>query len=104
MEKMWTLLKNKINEHGEKVYRFQCDCKMPEDALDIDVEAFGDDDEKKSIMLSLNSTDNGFFERLQHAWHILKGDWGWREFSVREEDFKDLSEIFNPDKKLSDLP
>jgi hypothetical protein len=104
MEKMWTFLKNKINEHGESVYRFQCECKMPEDALDIDVEACGENDEKKSITLSLGNIDAGFFERLQHAWKVLTGRWGWREFCVREEDFKNLSEIFDPDKKLSDLP
>ena len=104
MEKMWTFLKNKINEHGEKVYRFQCDCKMPEDALDIAVEAWGEKEDTKSIMLSLNCCDFGLMERIKHAWHILKGDWGYREFIVREEDFKDLSAIFDPDKRLEDLP
>jgi hypothetical protein len=104
MEKMGEFLKGKVNDNNEKVYRFQCDCKMPEDALDIDIETWGENDDKKSIMLSLNSTDFGLRERIKHAWHILKGDWGFREFSVREEDFKNLSEIFDPNKKLSDLP
>ena len=90
MEKMWSFLKSPISEHGENVYRFQCDCKMPEDALDIDIEAYGKDDEGKYIMISLNNCDFGLMERIKHAWHILKGDWGYREFVVRQEDFKAL--------------
>ena len=104
MEKIFHFLKGKVNEHGEKVYRFQCECKSPEDALNISVEAYGENEEKKTIELSLNNTDSGLFDRIKHAWKVLWGNWGWREFAFREEDFKNLSDIFNPDKKLDDLP
>jgi hypothetical protein len=104
MEKLLHFLKNEINENEEKVYRFQCDCLSPEDALDISVENYGNTDGKKYIELSINNCDFGFMERLKHAWKVLTGRWGWREFCFREEDYKNLSIIFDPDKKFSDLP
>jgi hypothetical protein len=103
MEKILTFLKGKIHESDEKIYRFQCDCLSPEDALDISVEEPGNEG-KKYIQLTLNNVDASFKERLNHAWHVLIGNWGWREFVIREEDYQNLSDIFNPDKKLSDLP
>lgn len=104
MEKLKTFLKNKTNEQTEKVYRFQCECLMAKDALDIDIEAYGIDREGKDIVLSLDNTDSGLMERIRHAWHVLIGNWGYREFTVRKEDFKNLSVLFDPDKKFSELP
>jgi len=89
---------------ASKFYRFQCDCLTPRDAMDIEVDAQGKDGEEKSFILLLYFRDKSFLSRLKYVWQILKGWWCWREFVVREEDTKELSEIFNPEKKYSELP
>ena len=85
-----------------KLYRFQCDCLEPGDALDVNVDCYKED--KKFFVLCLQFNDSDFWSRVKYAWHILRGKWTWREFVVREEDHKDLADIFNPGKGFSELP
>lgn len=101
MEKLLDFKESKIMDDS-KVYRFQCDCLTAADAMDISVDKVRD--EEKFFILTLNFLDNHFWGRLKYAWQIIRGHWCWREFVVREEDCKDLSDIFNPDKGYSELP
>jgi len=98
MEKLLDLTKG----DNFKLYRFQCDCLEPEDALDVSVDCVQGN--KKFFALCLQFNINSFGDRVKSAWHILRGHWAWREFVVREEDCGDLSRIFNPDKGFSELP
>ena len=96
---------NKTNwDCKTNMYRFQCDCLSASDAMDVSVDSYGEDDEGKFIILTLDFKGNSFLSRIKYAWQIIRGHWAWREFVVREEDFGSLSEIFNPDKKYSELP
>ncbi len=104
MEKIIEFKKDKIFPGNSKYYRFQCDCLSPEDAMDIDVESCGKTDEDKYFIISMCFSGTGFWRRLRYAWQILRGYWCWRDFPVRPEDAKNLSDIFNPDKKFSELP
>ena len=104
MEKLLEFEKDKIFDERSKYYRFQCDCLTPSDAMDIGVDSCGKDDEDKCLTISMYFDGTGLLSRIKYAWQIIKGHWCWREFIVREEDFKHLSDIFNPDKKFSELP
>ena len=104
MEKLLEFKKGKLWEENTKYYRFQCDCLMPADAMDIAVNSWGDNDEAKYIILSMPFTGTGLWGRIKYAWQILLGNWGWRDFCVRQEDASYLSDIFNPLKKYSELP
>ena len=101
MEKLLDFKKRRKDDDASKLYRFQCDCLSADDAMDIDVEETSTD--KKFIIIRMDFESTDFWNRLRYAWQIVRGHWGWREFVVREEDFKDLSDIFNPDKKYSEL-
>lgn len=101
MEKLLDL-KGKDPADYSKMYRFQCDCLSPEDAMDISVDKAREND--KYFTISMTFLGTGFWNRVKYAWQILKRDWTWREFCVREEDHKVLSEIFDPNKKYTDLP
>ena len=102
MEKLLDLT-GKEPKDFSKLYRFQCDCLSPEDAMDIDITPWGKNEENKYITITMNFIGSGFWNRVKYAYQILLGNWCWREFATREEDFKDLSEIFDPNKKYKDL-
>ena len=104
MEKLLEFKKSKIFDENSKVYRFQCDCLNAADAMDIDVDSCGKDDEGKFFTLRMDFYGTGFWGRVKYAFQIVKGNWSWREFIIREEDCKNLSEIFDPSKKYSELP
>jgi len=93
----------KKDEHS-KLYRFQCDCITPEDALDIMVESQGKDNEEKFITITLYLIRMGLWQRIKDGMNILRGKHTWREFIPRKEDYKNFSEILDPNKKYSDLP
>ncbi len=103
MEKLLEFDKKIFGEQS-KYYRFQCDCLDASEAMDIAVEAWGADDTKKHITLFMTFYGTGLWDRVKYAFAILRGHWSWREFIVREEDYKDASEIFDPIKKYSELP
>lgn len=100
MEKLLDYKKINVSSwmDNSKMYRFQCDCLTPEDALDVDVDEAEPD--KKYIVLRMSLKNMSFLNKLKF---LFKGNWCWREFVVREEDYKDLSDIFNPDRKYSEL-
>jgi len=104
MEKILEFKKGKMFDENSKYYRFQCDCLTPADAMDIEVESYGKDDEGKYFSITMNFLETGFWNRLKYACQIIRGWWTWREFVVREEDIKNLSDIFDPDRKFSELP
>ena len=104
MEKLLEFKKGKLFDQDSKYYRFQCDCLSAADAMDISVDSCGKDNEEKFFIITMNFLGTGFWDRVKHAIKILKGHWAWREFVVRQDDTKDLSDIFNPEKKYSKLP
>lgn len=105
MDKLLVINKKDFgDEHHYRMYRAQCDCLDAADAMDIDVESWGMDDEKKYITLRMDAPRDGFIGRIKLTWNVLLGKWSWREFNIRQEDLKDLSDIINPDKKYSELP
>lgn len=103
MEKILEFEKGKIFDRRSKYYRFQCDCLTPSDAMDISVDAWGKDDEKKYFTINMYFQGTGIWDRIKYAFSILRGNWCWREFAVREEDARQLSDIFNPDKSYGEL-
>jgi len=102
MEKFLEFDKTKYHEASVH-YRFQCDCHSAQDALDIDVEAWGKDFENKFITLRLDFIGTGLWDRIKYAIAILRGHWSWREFIPCERDYPNMVEIFS-DKKYSELP
>ena len=104
MEKLLEFQKGKLFDENSKYYRFQCDCLTPADAMDICVDSCGKGDEDKYFTITMSFVGTGVWDRIKYAFQILKGNWTWREFVVRNEDVKSLSDIFNPDKKYSELP
>ena len=100
MEKILKFEKSKFGEESS-LYRFQCDCLEPEDAMDVNVESSG---KEKFITITMYANRHGIINRIKDAYKVLKGNWCWGEFVVRSEDHKNLSDIFNPDKKYSELP
>jgi hypothetical protein len=72
--------------------------------MDVSVESWGKHDENKAITITMNYTGTGLWDRIKYAVAIIRGHWCWREFIVREEDLKNLSDILNPDKKYDELP
>ena len=104
MEKLLEFRKGKLFGQDSKYYRFQCDCLSAADAMDVCVESTGKDNEDKFFIITMNFLGTGFWNRMKYAFQILKGHWAWREFVVRQEDTQDLSDIFNPGKKYSELP
>jgi hypothetical protein len=104
MEKILKFNKHEVDDKNSSYYRFQCDCLTPSDAMDIGVESWGKDDDKKFISITMNFIGARFFDRLKYAFQIVRGHWTWREFIVREEDHESLSKIFDPKKNYSELP
>ena len=104
MEKLLEFKKGKAFDENSKYYRFQCDCLTPADAMDINVDSWGKEGENKFFTILMYFNGTGLWDRIKYAFQILKGNWCWRDFIVREEDTKLLSEILNPDKKYSELP
>ena len=88
------------------LYRFTCDCLSVEDSMDILVEGVGKDNEDKFITITMDLRSDSFFKRIKYAWLVLFNKWSWREYIVHqsEQDYEALSEIFNPNKKYSELP
>lgn len=103
MEKILDFKKGHPMDFPSKVYRFQCDCLDAADAMDITVEACGVEENSKFITILMNFYGSSLLDRLKYAFWILRGRWSWREFVVRDEDFKNLTNIFNPDIKYCDL-
>ena len=104
MEKLFDYKKGKIHDEHTKLYRFQCDCLSPEDSMDISVESWGKDDEGKYYEIMMNFEGSNNWSRFKYAWQILRGRWTWRYFCVRDDDLKNLSDIFDPNKSYSELP
>ena len=103
MEKLLDFKGGKIPE-DYKLYRFQCDCLSSRDAMDVAVESCGVKDEGKFITITMDFRGTGLWDRVKYAFQILVGDWAWREFIPRNEDYSNLTDIFNPDKKYDELP
>ena len=103
MEKLLEFEKTK-HDTTSKFYRFQCDCLDASDAMDINIDSSGKDSEGKWFTIYMSFIDPNFWRRIKFAWAIVRGHWSWRDFVVRQEDAKNLSELFNPDKKFSELP
>ena len=103
MEKILEFKKGKLYDENLKYYRFQCDCLRAADAMDISVDSRGKSGEDKFIILTLNFLGTGLWDRIKYAVDILKGNWAWREFVPRYEDYPHIAEIFS-DKKYSELP
>ena len=91
-----------LEDKDYKFYRFQCDCGTAKDAMDIGVDR--EEGEKKAINITMSFNSNGLWDRLKFAWHVVRGYWTWREFVVREEDYGNLSAIFDPLNEFSKLP
>ena len=104
MEKLLEFEKGKLLDERTIMYRFQCDCLTASDAMDISVDSTGKDDEGKYFNITMSFVDSDLWNRIKYAFQILRGDWCWREFIARPEDAKNLSDIFDPDKKFSELP
>ena len=102
MEKLLEFEKGKLSDENSKHYRFQCDCLTAADAMDITVDEVHDGG--KYFVLTMDFRGMSCWDRIKYAWQILRGHWTWREFIVREEDTRHLSDILNPDKKYSELP
>jgi hypothetical protein len=104
MEKLFEFKKGKLWDENTRVYRFQCDCTTAADAMDITVDSWGKDDEEKFVIITMNFLGTSLWDRIKYALQILRGQWNWREFIPRPEDYGNLSEIFDPNKKYSELP
>ena len=100
MDKLLDFKKGKIIDDC-KMYRFQCDCLLNGDAMDIFVEKNGNE---KYLILCLDFYSHSFWSRLKYAFEIIRGHWSWREFMPRKEDYGNLSDIFNPEKEYDELP
>jgi len=87
---------------ASKLYRFQCDCLSAKDAMDIEVSE--GPPSKKYFIISMNVIPLSLKGRIKDSWSALRGKWSWREFVVRSEDAKNLSDVFNPDIPYDDLP
>lgn len=103
MEKILEFSKDRYS-NGSKYYRFQCECLSPKDAMDLEVEGCGTDGNGKWVAITMHYYSKGIWQRVKDAFACLRGDWGWREFIVRDDDHKYISDIFNPDKQYSELP
>ena len=104
MEKLLEFKKGKFWDENTRMYRFQCDCLTPSDAMDITVDSQGKKDEGKFFTITMHFVGTSFWNKLKYAFQILRGDWNWREFVVRGDDCQGLSDILNPRKKFSELP
>jgi hypothetical protein len=104
MEKILDFKKGEAGDSPSKYYRFQCDCLEAADAMGIDVDACGKNDEGKFITIRMDFHSFCLWDRIIYAWQILRGDWHWREFIPRQNDYKHLRDIFDPKKKYSQLP
>ena len=104
MEKLLEFKKDKGGGENVKYYRFQCACLSPADAMDITVDSHGQDEAIKFFTITMHLLGTGFWDRVKYAFQIIQGHWTWREFIVREEDTKYLSDIFNTEKRYSELP
>ena len=104
MDKLLDISDSENVNDNTKIYRFQCDCTEPCDAMDVLVDAAGTEGEDKYFIICMSFGCTGFIDRLKYAAKILYGKWRWREFCVRQEDIPNLSEIFDPNRKFSELP
>ena len=104
MEKITEYKKGEVSDESSKEYRFQCDCQTASDAMDISVLAWGEKDEGKYFIISMEYWDKRFWNNLKSAWQILRGRFPYRDFLLRDEDIKPLIDILNPDKKFAELP
>lgn len=102
MEKILTFEEGNPLNNASCTYRFQCNCLSTQDAMDIDIENCGE--YGKFFIIRMDFLGTGFWDRIKYALQIVRGHWSWREFVVRDEDAKTLSDIFNPDKRYSELP
>lgn len=101
MEKLVEIKGSKDKYNDSVMYRFQCGCLAQQDAMDIRIDRGVET--SKFIMLNFNLLNQSFCDRLKECWNILFGNWCWREFVVREEDYQSLSDIFDTTKKFDDL-
>lgn len=104
MDKILEFEKGKLFDENSKYYRFQCECLSPEDAMDIEVTSADKDGESKYVVITMHLKREGLWGRIKDAISLLRGDYCWREFVVRKEDMKYLSDIFNTKKGYSKLP
>jgi len=105
MEKLLDFKKGEpIEGVASKYYRFQCDCLNAADAMTLGVDSCGKNDEGKFFTICMDFYGTGVWDRIKYAWQILRSQWSWREFIIREDDLKPLINILNPDKKFSELP
>ena len=75
---------------ASKVYRLQCDCLSPSDAMDLEVEPVGLLNERKWVSITMYFNGTGLWDRIKYAFAILRGHWAWRGFIPREEDYSNL--------------
>ncbi|GAI31742.1 unnamed protein product, partial [marine sediment metagenome] len=72
MDKLLDIKKDAINEENTKLYRFQCDCISLPDAMDVIVESWGMDDEKKFITVEMYFVGISLWDRIKYAFQILR--------------------------------
>jgi hypothetical protein len=105
MDKIHNFPKGELFENHSCTYRFQCDCTTPGHAMDLSVESWGKEDDKKSYTILMYSIDSTLWQRFKRVLRLFfKGDDCWREFTVRDEDAQNISLIFDQTKKYNELP
>jgi len=87
------MMEKLLNQDDFKMYRFQCACLSAADAMDIDIKPYGE--HGKYITMRFDFLGRSFWDRVKYAFAILRGNWTWREFVLREEDYSLLSDIFS---------
>lgn len=87
----------KLYHYDDSVlYRFSCSCLSADHSMDVFVEKVGEND--TYITLYMNFADTSLFSRVKYAWQIVRGWWTWRDFVIREDDHKNLVDIFKAEK------
>ncbi len=99
MDKILDFKKGEVLDIPSKYYRFQCDCLASADAMTVGVDGIGKDNEDKYITLEFD-LNISFWDRIKF---LFKGNWSWRDFIIRQDDMKVLSDIINPEKKYGEL-
>jgi hypothetical protein len=79
-------LEKLLNYEDYKLYRFQCDCLSPEDALDVVIDSY-------CITISMNRVPSNLKEKIKDIINVLRGEWTYREFILRENDREELIKV-----------
>lgn len=87
----------KIIEGKEySIYRFQCDCLLPNHAIDIEVHKHPDD-----IIFTFYSLGATLKERIRWCWKMIRTGKGFEhDFMIREEDIEKLRKVLGKRMKV----